>query len=97
MVADTFDRLSGRFRAVVRLESLSYLVLLAAVASYRIFDGPDVTRAIGPMHGLVFLGYFIVAVQLREALGWSVWTTAGVLVSAVIPFGGLAAQRWVLG
>lgn len=76
------------FRIVAAAEAATFLVLIASVVSYRAFDGPDATGAIGPIHGIVFLAYAALAVQVREHLRWTARRTVFVIVAAVVPAGG---------
>ncbi|MEO1060423.1 MAG: DUF3817 domain-containing protein [Actinomycetota bacterium] len=76
------------FVAVAAIEATTLLVLVAAVISYRVFDGPDLTATVGPIHGVAFLAYFAVVVSMREHHDWSAGRTFAVLVAAVVPGGG---------
>lgn len=76
------------FRIVAAVEATTYLVLLAAVVTYRIVDGPDWTSTIGPIHGLAFVAYFAATIRERERHDWPFGRTAAVLLAAVIPLGG---------
>lgn len=81
------------FRIVAVVEAVSFLLLLAASVAKRAFDLPGFVPVLGPIHGLIFLAYFVCAVFLREELGWSGLKTAGVVAAAVIPLGGLYVER----
>ena len=85
----------GTLRAVAALEATSYLVLLGAVISYRVFDGPDITSTVGLVHGLIFLVYFAVVLAQREERGWGTRKTIEVLVAAVVPVGGYVVAHRV--
>ena len=87
---------TGAFRIVAIIEAVTYLALLAAVVTYRVFDGPDAISALGPVHGIAFLIYLALALKIREVQGWSFWQTVGVIVASAIPVGGfLVANRLV--
>jgi integral membrane protein len=52
-------------------------------------------RILGPIHGLLFIGYVLLAVNLAQRSAWSTRTTLLVLVGAVLPFGGYVVDRWL--
>ncbi len=86
---------TGAFRVVAVVEAATYLVLLAATFLYRVLDGPDLVSVLGPIHGIAFLVYLVLALQIREGQGWSFWRTVAVIVAAAVPFGGFWAGRHV--
>jgi integral membrane protein len=47
----------------------------------------------GPIHGVLFLGYVGLALELRRRLAWDRRTALVVLVDAIIPGGGFLAAR----
>ena len=83
----------GRLRVIAVVEAVTLLCLLGAVISYRVFDGPDWTATIGPVHGLAFVAYFVAVIQTREDLGWSARRTVAIVIAAVIPAGGFVIAR----
>ncbi len=84
---------TAAFRAVAYFEAATYLLLLAAVVLYRVFDGPDFIGVLGPIHGIAFLVYFVLVLQIREGQGWNLWRTLVVVIAAAIPLGGFWAGR----
>lgn len=86
------DRIIGWFRRVAFWESVSYLVLIAASVVKRI-DGPNLVPTLGPIHGVGFVVYLILAVQVRPLLGWSPLRTLAVLGASVIPVAGFFVAR----
>lgn len=93
-------KLKGATRAfvlVAYIEAASYLALLAAVVTYRVFDGPDFIGALGPIHGIAFLVYVALVLRIRADQGWGFWSTIVVLGASVVPFGGFWAGRHVSG
>ncbi|MGH9188655.1 MAG: DUF3817 domain-containing protein, partial [Acidimicrobiales bacterium] len=59
------------FRSVAFVEAATFLVLLGAVVLYRVLDGPDFISFMGPVHGIAFLVYLVLVLQIREEQGWS--------------------------
>ena len=85
--------LAGAFRAVAFVEAATYLLLLAAVVVYRVFDGPDLIGILGPVHGVSFLVYLALVMRIRDGQGWGFWRTVVVIVAAAVPLGGFWAGR----
>jgi integral membrane protein len=81
------------FRRLAVVEATSFLLLLAAAVVKRTADAPIGVSILGPIHGLLFLAYVFVALQLKAQLGWDTRTTALVLLGAVLPFGGYVVDR----
>jgi integral membrane protein len=93
-MATTTDRKEANaFRITAYVEALSYLVLLTFVVVYRVFDGPDLIRVPGMVHGIVVLVYFVMVLRIRESQGWSVGETLLILLASALPFGGFWAGR----
>jgi len=79
--------MTPKFRMVALAEAVSYLALLTAAIVKRGFDGPDLVSVLGPIHGILFLAYFVLTLLVREEQGWSAWQTIVVLVASALPFG----------
>ena len=90
-----FAGLTGAFRVVALVEAVTYLLLLAATVIYRLLDGPDLVSALGPVHGVAFLAYLALVLQIRDDQRWNLWTTVLVVVAAALPGGGFWAERKV--
>ena len=96
MTAPSRPKLSGEvaaFRVVAIIEAVTYLVLLAAVVVYRVFDGPDFISALGPIHGIAFLVYLALVLRIRESQGWDLWRTILIILASALPFGGFWASN----
>jgi len=76
------------FRIIAIAEATSYLVLLMAVLSKRVFDGPDFVPLIGPVHGVVFLVFFFQLIVVKAEQKWGLGRALIVLGAALVPFGG---------
>lgn len=89
----------GRFRIIALVETVSWLVMLAAVVAKRVFEVHGATAAIGPIHGVVFLVYLTGVVFLREELDWSGRRTVGAVFAAVVPLGAylVVERRFLAG
>jgi integral membrane protein len=76
------------FRIVSLLEGISYLLLLFIATPIKYLIGIDTyVKTLGMPHGLLFIGYVILAIVLKYELEWKSKTLATVLVASIIPFG----------
>ncbi|MEM8922103.1 MAG: DUF3817 domain-containing protein [Actinomycetota bacterium] len=83
-----------RFRRIAPIEATSLLALMTASMARELFDGPDLSRPLGSIHGLIFTLYVIAVVQAHAAAGWTAGKALLAVAFAAIPFGGfLVAHR----
>ena len=78
----------ARFRVVAYVEAALYLLLLLDVFVYRVLDGPDFIGVLGPVHGILFLVYLVMVLQVRPSQRWNLGQTLLVIIASAIPFGG---------
>jgi integral membrane protein len=83
-------------RYIALAEATSFLALLIASLVKRTGGGELGVQILGPIHGLLFIAYVVIALNLRPKVGWSAKTTFWVLVGAVIPCGGYVVDWWLL-
>lgn len=83
-------------RYIALAEATSFLALLIASFVKRTGGGELGVQVLGPIHGLLFIAYVVVALNIRHDMGWSGRTTFWVLVGAVVPFGGYVVDWWLL-
>ena len=79
----------GRLRLIAFLEGLSLLILvfIAVPLKYK-FDSPALVKAIGPVHGALFLLFIISTIRVGIEQGWKFTSTAWqLLLASFIPFG----------
>jgi integral membrane protein len=81
------------FRLVALAEATSFLALLAASVVKRTGGTEVGVQVLGPLHGLLFLAYVLLALNLKAPEGWSRRATVLVLLGAVLPFGGYVVDR----
>ena len=82
-------------RYVALVEASSFLALLVAAYLKRQDHGELGVQILGPIHGGFFLAYVLLAVIVRSQARWSLLTTAGILLGAVVPFGGYVVDWWL--
>jgi integral membrane protein len=83
-------------RYIALAEATSFIALLIASAIKRTGGSELGVQILGPIHGVLFIAYVVVALNLRPQVGWSAKTTFWVLVGAVLPFGGYVVDWWLL-
>ncbi len=84
------------FRYVALAEATSFIALLIAAIVKRTDGGAVGVRILGPIHGLLFISYVVVALSIRSDQNWSGKVTFWILVGAVLPFGGYVVDWWLL-
>ena len=83
------------FRIVALMEATSFLMLLVASVLKRTADADVLVTILGPIHGVLFIAYVLIALGVRPDQGWDMRTTLLVLLGAVLPFGGYVVDRWL--
>jgi integral membrane protein len=81
------------FRTVAVAEAISWLALIVATIVKYTAEQPIGVKILGPVHGILFIAYVILALAVRTQLRWSARTTLIVLVDSVLPGGGLVVAR----
>ncbi|MFH7013550.1 DUF3817 domain-containing protein [Flavobacterium sp. FlaQc-52] len=79
----------GRLRILGFLEGVSLLILVfIAVPLKYFFDNPAGTKAIGPIHGALFLLFIFNTLSVGVEQNWKFKTTTWkVLLACIVPFG----------
>ncbi len=76
------------FRVIAFLEGLSYLLLLFIATPIKYFaEDPQYVKLLGMPHGMLFIGYVILALLLKSSYKWNNKTFLIVLLASIIPFG----------
>lgn len=83
-------------RYIALVEATSFIALLIASLVKRTGGSELGVQILGPIHGVLFIAYVVVALNIRDDMGWSGRTTFWVLVGAVVPFGGYVVDWWLL-
>jgi|SRR5690606_19596560 len=76
------------FRLVAFLEGVSYILLLFIATPIKYFgDNPQYVKLLGMPHGLLFMGYIVLAFLLKSELKWTTKQFAFILFASIVPFG----------
>ena len=84
----------GRLRIIGFAEGISFLILLGIAMPLKYFFGlPETVRVVGMAHGLLFVLYVLLVIQVGIARSWSFGKIALALLASIIPFGTFWADR----
>lgn len=84
----------GRLRLTAFVEGVSYLILLfVAMPLKYFFEQPQAVRAVGTVHGLLFVAYVALVFLTKMEHRWSAAKTRLLLLISLIPFGNFYADR----
>lgn len=77
-----------RFRLVALLEGLSFLLLLFVAMPLKYLAGmPLGVRVVGMAHGVLFLLYVALLLEVTLALRWSLLRASAAFLASLVPFG----------
>jgi integral membrane protein len=74
-------------------EGASFLMLLLATAIKYGADEPVGVRILGPIHGLLFLAFVLLVLNVRGDLRWGGKETVLALLAGVVPGGAFVLER----
>ena len=80
-------------RTVAVVEAISWLALIVATIVKYSADAPLGVKILGPIHGVLFLAYVALTVEVRRQLKWDGRTTLIVLADSILPGGGFIVAR----
>ena len=84
----------GRLRLIAFVEGVSYLTLLfVAMPLKYFFEQPQAVRAVGSVHGALFVAYVLLVFLTKIEHGWGAAKTRLLLLISLIPFGNFYADR----
>lgn len=96
MVSELIKSALGRLRIIAFLEGISFLVLLGIAMPLKYFAGlPQAVRVVGMAHGVLFVLFVLLLIQVAIEKSWSFKKSALSFVSSLVPFGTFYADaRW---
>lgn len=83
------------FRYLAVAEAISFLLLIVASVIKHSGGTEAGVQLLGPLHGLLFIGYVAMALGLMKPAGWSPKVTFWIVVGAILPFGGFVVDWWL--
>ena len=96
MVSELIKSALGRLRIIAFLEGISFLLLLGVAMPLKYFAGlPQAVRVVGMAHGVLFVLFVLLLIQVAIEKNWSFKKSALSFVSSLVPFGTFYADsRW---
>jgi integral membrane protein len=83
------------FRIAAVAEAVSWTgLLIAMVFKHLVVHDAVGVHVLGPIHGVLFLGYLAVSVLVWRRHGWSTRVGVMALLAGVPPFGTVVFERW---
>jgi len=88
----------GRLRIISYLEGISLLILLFVAVPVKYYLGdPSLVKAVGPIHGALFLWFVLNTLSVAVEMQWKFKdTTWKVLIACMIPFGTFYIDKHLL-
>jgi integral membrane protein len=88
----------GRFRLVAIAEGISYLILLGIAMPLKYVAGmPLAVKYVGWAHGLLFVSFVLLLIQVWIAYKWSFGRVAWAFILSLLPFGTFVLDRQLKG
>jgi integral membrane protein len=82
------------FRITALLEGVSYILLLFIATPVKyVLNDPQYVKLLGMPHGLLFIGYIVLAFMLKSELKWNTKQFTTILLASIIPFGTFYMDR----
>ncbi|MEO0637067.1 MAG: DUF3817 domain-containing protein [Pseudomonadota bacterium] len=93
-MAEILKTPTGRLRVMGWIEGTTLITLLCiAVPLKRLADMPEMVSVVGPIHGLCFIAYIVLAASTVFGGGWSAREVVRVLGASIVPFGTFLNER----
>jgi len=86
-------KLFSRFSLIAIIEGISFLVLLAAMPLKYLADIPQPVTVIGWLHGILFIAYLAIALEVNSAINKGLLWFTKAFVAAILPFGTFIFDR----
>ena len=84
----------GRLRIVAFLEGISFLVLLCIAMPLKYMaDTPGPVRVVGMAHGVLFIAYVFLLLQVALELRWKLSRAVLAFIASLVPFGTFYADK----
>lgn len=83
-----------RFRGAAYVTGVGLLVLCFVMVLHYGFDNPEPSAVYSPIHGVLYMIYVVLTIDLAIKARWSVKRAIGVLLAGVVPFLSFVVERW---
>lgn len=76
------------FRKIAFWEGISLILLIGLAMPLKyLFDKPQLVQIIGMIHGVLFVGYVILAAIVKKEKNWNMALFIFCFIASLIPFG----------
>ncbi len=82
------------FRIVAFLEGVSYILLLFVGVPFKyLLEDESYVKLLGMPHGLLFVGYLILAYLIKDDMNWGKKDFGIVMLASLLPFGTFYVEK----
>jgi integral membrane protein len=85
----------ARYRVLAYIVGVGLLALCGAMIMRYVFDEPQYSAIVGPVHGFLYVVYLVLAVDLGLKARWPIVKTGLILLAGMVPFVSFIAERRV--
>jgi integral membrane protein len=90
----SFSAALARYRIIAYVVGVGLVVLVLIGVPLKYAGGNDsVVAVVGPLHGVLFIGYLIATADLAVRCRWSLLRTGLVMLAGTVPFMSFVAER----
>ena len=85
-----------RLRIIGYIEGILYILLMfVAMPLKYLADAPQMVSWTGWVHGVLFVIYCLVLLQVMIVKSWNIWTASIPFIAALVPFGPFFIDSWI--
>jgi len=84
-----------RYRIAAFVVGVGLLILCLTIVLKYAFDMDWTVQIWGPIHGVLYAAYVLLAFDLSYKARWSLWGLVKVLLAGVVPILSFYCERWV--
>ncbi|NJO32360.1 MAG: DUF3817 domain-containing protein [Rhodospirillales bacterium] len=86
----------GRLRLASRVEGTTLILLIGVAVPLKYLAGqPQLVSAMGPIHGVAFIGYLLLLAEATASGGWNPREVLRTAALSIVPFGPFLNERFL--
>ena len=83
-----------RYRVIANVVGVVLVLFILVAVPLRYLGGePRMSETISPVHGILYMVYLGLTVDLARRVGWTAWRTLGVMLAGTVPFLSFVVER----